>query len=220
MIAELISNPGAVLLTGAYGSGKTECALALAAALAPHGPVTLVEMDFVTPYFRVLDHRAALEALGVEVIAPVAHLAQNDAPALPPAAGEALCRPRGRTVVDLGGDPAGATVVAQFAPRLTEYQLWAVVNFSRPTTADPAQAAALLAEITAAARLRLTGLVSNTHLGPHTTPADLAGGLAQARALGELLGVPVVLQCAPAGITAPPGPPVLSITPRLKRPWD
>jgi hypothetical protein len=123
-------------------------------------------------------------------------------------------------VVDLGGDPVGATVVAQFAPRLTAYQLWAVVNFFRPTTATPADAAARLAEMAAASRLTLTGLVSNTHLGPATTPDDLAAGLAQARRLAKRLGLPVVLQCAPAGLPAPAGPPVLTITPRLKRPWD
>jgi hypothetical protein len=220
MIAELLPNPGTLILTGAYGSGKTECAMALAAALAAVGSVTLVDLDFVTPYFRVQDHRRALEALGIRLVAPDARVAQNDAPSLPPEAAEAICAPCGRTVVDLGGDPVGATVLGQFAPRLQRYELWAVVNFARPATDTLAHAAALLAEVVRATRLRLTGLVSNTHLGPYTTPVELATGLAQARALGAQLGVPVRMQCAPAGIAVPPGPPLLSITPRLRRPWE
>ncbi|HOF86682.1 MAG TPA: hypothetical protein PLZ36_01085 [Armatimonadota bacterium] len=219
-LAALLPTPGAVILTGAYGSGKTECAMALALALAAAGPVTLVDLDVVTPYFRALDHRAALAARGVRVVAPDGRLAHNDAPALPPAAAAALIHPRGRTIADLGGDPAGAVVLAQFASRLSACARWAVVNFARPTTATLDAAAALLAQVAAATRLPLTGLVSNTHLGAETTPADLADGLARCRALGDSLGVPVVLQCAPAGCAAPAGPPLLAITPRLRRPWE
>jgi len=219
-LTALVPSPGAVILTGAYGSGKTECAMALAVALTAAGPVTLVDLDVVTPYFRVLDHREELAARGVRVVAPNGTLAHNDAPALPPEAADVLVHPRGRTIVDLGGDPVGATVLAQFATRLPACGLWAVVNFARPTTATPDSAAALLARVVAATRLSLTGLVSNTHLGADTTPADLAEGLARCRTLGDILGVPVVLQCAPVGCAAPPGPPLLAITPRLRRPWE
>jgi hypothetical protein len=210
-----------LILTGAYGSGKTEIAMALATLLAAETPTALVDLDFVTPYFRVLDHRAALEALGVQVIAPEARVAQIDAPSLPAAAGDALCRPTGRAIVDLGGDAVGAVVLGQYAPRLTAYDLWAVVNFSRPTTETPAAAQAWLAAIIAATRLRLTGLISNTHLGVYTTAEDVLTGLAGTRALGEALGVPVTLCCAPAGLEVTvPDVPVLAITPRLHRPWE
>lgn len=41
-----------LILTGAYGSGKTECAMALAGILQEQAPVTLIDLDFVNPYFR------------------------------------------------------------------------------------------------------------------------------------------------------------------------
>jgi hypothetical protein len=218
---ERLSARPTLVLTGAYGSGKTECALALARAWAATQPVTLIDLDFVNPYFRVLDHTAALAREGITVIAPAPERAPIDAPALPAAAHEVLRRPRGRTIADLGGDPAGAVVAAQFAATLAEADVWAVVNFSRPTTADPAQAAALLHAIAAAARLRLTGLVSNTHLGPYTTADDLLGGLAQTRALGARMGLPVTLLCAPPALPLPAcGVPVLRFTPMLARPWE
>jgi hypothetical protein len=123
--------------------------------------------------------------------------------------------------VDLGGDPVGAVVLGQFAPELTTYDLWAVVNFARPTTSAPDAAAAWLEAVAAATRLRLTGLVSNTHLGPYTTADDVVGGLAQARTLGARLALPVVMLGAPAGLALPEvGLPVLPITPRLQRPWE
>lgn len=220
MITTLLPNPGMLILIGAYGSGKTECALALATALAPAGPVTLVDMDFVTPYFRAQEHRTELEARGVRVVAPETRAARMDAPALPVETAEVLCTPAGRTIVDMGGDPAGAVVIGQYAPRLPDYACWGVVNFARPMTETPELAAAFLTEIAGAARLHLTGLVSNTHLGALTTPDDLHAGLAAARKLGLLLALPVILQCIPAGLPAPAGPPALTITPRLRRPWE
>jgi hypothetical protein len=210
-----------LILLGAYGSGKTECILALAAALAAEAPVTLIDLDFVTPYFRSQDYTAEMARLGVHVLGPEARVAAIDAPALPAAAADALRQPVGHTLVDLGGDPAGALVLAQFAPTLPAYDAWAVVNFSRPTTPDVATAAALLHAVAGAARVRLTGLISNTHLGPFTTAEDILGGLAEAQALGAQLGLPVVRACAPVGLALPPLPvPLLMLPLRVKRPWE
>lgn len=212
---------GPCILTGAYGSGKTEIALALALEAAAQGPVTLIDLDFVTPYFRSQDVQQELSAHGVRLLAPEAHLAQIDAPVLPEGLEAALCQPVEPTIVDIGGDPAGAVVIAQFVPRMPAYECWVVVNFSRPTTATPALAEALLAEIAVTARLRFSGLISNTHLGPYTTADDVLAGLAQARGLAAQLGVPVVRVAAPAGLALPPLPePLLPITPRLRRPWE
>lgn len=217
-----IESASPLIITGAFGSGKTECALALAAQWARAGEVvSLVDLDFVNPYFRAQEHRAELEALGVEVIAPEARVAAIDAPSVPAGTRAALLRPRGRTIVDLGGDPAGAVVIAQFAPELRAYELWAAHNVFRPTTAEPEQAAALLAEIAGATRLRLTGLIAASHLGEDTTVDDVLDGLESTRAVAGLLGVPVVLLSAPAWLRLPAlEAPVLAITPRLKRPWE
>ena len=217
-----IKSASPLIITGAFGSGKTECALALAAAWARAGEaVSLVDLDFVNPYFRAQDHRAELEGLGVAIIAPEARVAAIDAPSVPAETRTALVHSRGRTIVDLGGDPAGAVVIAQFAAEMTQYDLWAAHNCFRPTTAEPAQAAALLAEIAGTARLRLSGLIAASHLGQHTTRDDVLAGLESTRAVAGLLGVPVVLVSAPAWLPLPAVEvPVLPITPRLKRPWE
>ncbi|HEY3379400.1 MAG TPA: hypothetical protein VGL77_18130 [Armatimonadota bacterium] len=210
------------ILTGAFGSGKTECALALACRLASAGEaVTLVDLDFINPYFRSQDHRSALQALGVQVVAPDVQVAQIDAPALPSGAREVIVHPNGHTLVDVGGDPAGAIVLGQFAPAMRDYELWAVVNFLRPTTATPEDAAAVLHEIAQATRLTLTGLISNTNLGEATTTAEILDGLAQCRILSGLLGIPIVLVGVPTGVTLPPLTiPCLTIARRLLRPWE
>lgn len=217
-----IESASPLIITGAFGSGKTECALALAAGWARAGEaVSLIDLDFVNPYFRAQDHRAELEGLGVTIIAPETRVAAIDAPSVPAETRSALVHPRGRTIVDLGGDPAGAVVIAQFAAEMTHYDLWAAHNCFRPATAEPEQTAALLAEIAGVARLRLSGLIAASHLGPHTTLEDIHAGLASTRAVAGLLGVPVVLVSAPAWLPLPAlEAPVLPITPRLMRPWE
>jgi hypothetical protein len=210
-----------LIITGAYGSGKTECALALALRRAADGPVTLVDLDFVNPYFRAQDHRDLLERRGVRVIAPDPQAGPIDAPSIPPATRQALLHPDGQTIVDLGGDPVGAVVIAQFAPALTHYTLWAVLNFARPMTADTASAGEMLRALTAATGLRVTGLISNTHLGAETTASDVLDGLTQTRAVSELHHLPVMLVAVPAWLDLPPvSLPVLPITPCLRRPWE
>lgn len=210
-----------LILTGAYGSGKTECALALAAEAAGEGPVTLVDLDFVTPYFRSQDYRSEMMSLGVRVIGPDARTAAVDAPSVPAEAVEALTRPTVYTVVDLGGDPAGALVLGQFAPLPEPYEAWGVVNFARPTTPDASRAAVVLTEIAAMARIRLTGLMSNTHMGPSTSEADESAGLAEAKVLGALMDLPVVRVAVPRGITLKSPPvPLLYLPLRVKRPWE
>jgi len=213
-----------LIITGSYGSGKTECALALAMRWAVEAPVTLIDLDFVNPYFRVQDQQVELARLGIKLLAPEERVAAIDAPSLPPATREYLLHPPGRTIVDLGGDPAGAIVIRQFADELNAgggYEMWAVVNGYRPTTSDPPQTAALLREIAVATGLRLTGLVSNTHLGAQTTVEDISEGLALARATGALLAVPVIMIGVPNWLTCPAlDVPLLPITPQLLRPWD
>jgi hypothetical protein len=161
-----------------------------------------------------------MEALGVRVVAPDPHNAALDSPALPAAAREAMVAPTGRTLVDLGGDPAGAIVIGQFAPYLTAYDCWAVVNFYRPTTPTPEAAAEVLRDIAAVTRLPITGLIGNTHVGAFTTPDDVLAGLEQLRVLAALLAAPIVLLCAPAGLSLPATDiPQLPIHPRLRCPW-
>lgn len=209
-----------LILTGAYGSGKTECAMRLAEMMAHDGPVDLVDLDFVTPYFRSQDHREEMASLGVRVIAPGRQWAALDAPAIPPEATESIIRPAGKTVVDLGGDPAGAIVIAQYAPRLGPYDFWAVVNGSRPETSDVASAAGMLREIVASSRLHLSGIISNTHLGDYTSEEDILTGISLSQGVGEELGIPVRLVAVREGLVCPNVPySILALRPRVRPPW-
>ena len=57
------------IITGHYGSGKTEYAVNLALRLAAEGKKTvLADLDIVNPYFRSYEQTQRLEAAGIRVI--------------------------------------------------------------------------------------------------------------------------------------------------------
>ncbi|HEY8464184.1 MAG TPA: ATP-binding protein, partial [Bacillota bacterium] len=76
------------IICGAYGSGKTEFAMAYAvkkaAATEGKAKTGLVDLDIVNPYFRSRDLATELEAEGVMVVSTPAGLETADLPALSP----------------------------------------------------------------------------------------------------------------------------------------
>ena len=188
------------ILCGHYGCGKTNLALnlALAAARTP-GPVTLCDLDIVNPYFRSSEYLGLLKVRGVRVIAPVFAGTTLDTPTLPPELASVFSPQSGRVFLDAGGDDAGVTALGGLAARLREtgYRMLYVVNRYRALSQTPEEAAALLREIEAASRLRATGIVNNSHLGPETALSCLLEAQGFARETARLTGLPLLYSTAP-----------------------
>lgn len=213
-----------VLITGHYGTGKTEFAVNLALALAGEGErVALADLDIVNPYFRSRERRELLEAAGVRLIATPQALADADVPALP-AELHALLEDRSvRGVLDIGGDPSGARVLARYRPRIVkeDYQLLYVVNANRPEVRTAERSVEVLRAIEAVTGLRCTGLVNNTHLCGETAPEDVREGALLAGEVSRLTGVPVVCHAAEARFADSLRD--LELFPmelRMKKPWE
>lgn len=212
------------LITGHYGTGKTEFAVNLALALAGEGErVALADLDIVNPYFRSRERRELLEAAGVRLIATPQALADADVPALP-AELHALLEDRSvRGVLDIGGDPSGARVLARYRPRILkeDYQLLYVVNARRPEVRTAERSVEVLRAIEAVTGLRCAGLVNNTHLCGETAPEDVREGALLAGEVSRLTGVPVICHAAEARFADSLRD--LELFPmelRMKKPWE
>lgn len=212
------------LVTGHYGTGKTEFSVNLALALAGEGArVALADLDIVNPYFRSRERRELLEAAGVRLVATSQALADADVPALP-AELHALLEDRAvRGVLDVGGDPSGARVLRRYRPRILreDYQLLYVINAARPEVRTAERSVEYLRAIEAVAGLPCTGLVNNTHLCGETTPETVREGALLAREVSRMTGIPVVCHAAEARFQNPlrdldPFP----IEIRMKKPWE
>lgn len=182
------------ILVGHFGSGKTEIAINGAQLLRRAGRrVVLVDLDVVKPYFRSRSARAVLAVQGIEMVAPLGENIFADLPIIVPAIRTAV-RDIARTVViDAGGDPTGARALGSLSDAIPEdgVETLAVVNFLRPFTATSEDAVQMVRAIEAAARLRVTGLVSNTHLLGETTAEVVLHGYKLAKQAGDALALPV-----------------------------
>ena len=212
------------IITGHYGTGKTEFAVNLALARAAEGAdVMLADLDIVNPYFRSRERKRLLEDAGVKLISSSQACSDADVPALP---AELLTILENRAVcgvLDIGGDPVGARVLARFQPKIVreDYQLIYVLNANRPEVREADSAIAYLRGIESTTGLTCTGIVNNTHLCGETTEAEIRKGAALAEAVSEATGIPVLCHVAEerfAPLLADLN--VFPITIKMKKPWE
>lgn len=183
------------IVTGHYGSGKTNLAVNLAADLKARGEeVTLVDLDIVNPYFRSADFAGQMAEKGIRVMAPQFANTNLDIPALGPEISAAFSGEfPGRVIVDVGGDDAGAFALGRYAAEASrrDYRMIYVVNFFRCLTREPQEALQVLREIEAASRLKGSALVNNSNLAGETSPGDIFASIAHAERTAEAAGLPL-----------------------------
>ena len=197
-MSEVFSFPRFIVLTGNYGSGKTEIALNLAFRFAALGEkTTLVDLDIVNPYFRSAEKAGELEKAGVRVLMPVFALTTVDIPALPPEIQSVFEQPSDRVIFDVGGDDTGAAALGRYAPafqknRSDTFSLL-VINCMRPLTETREDILDLAERIGKRGRLGTDGLINNTNLADQTEPEMLEWGEGIVSECAREMGTRIVL---------------------------
>lgn len=216
-----------VIITGNYGSGKTETAVNLAAVCRKIGKsVAIADLDLVNPYFRTREARIPLEAAGIRVVLPDRQYMHADLPILAPAVADILRNPADVTILDAGGDDVGVTVLAALSAVLKDrkIRMLQVINAFRPFTGDVAGCLKIQRQIEARAGLRMTGLVSNANLLNETTAEHVYQGYDLVQQVSAQTGLPVEFITATPEIRPQLDPdritcPILTIDRHLVPPW-
>ena len=214
------------IVTGHYGTGKTEFAVNLALALAEQRDnVVIADLDIVNPYFRSRERKKELEAVGVKLISSSQEAAHADIPALPAELFAIFQNRDIRGVLDIGGDPVGARVLARFQPKIVseDYELLFVINANRPEVKTVERAIDYMRKIEEITGLECRGLVNNTHLCGETSERDVRRGAELAAAVSRETGIPVRCHVAVERLAeslADLTEPVFPISIKMKKPWE
>ena len=203
---ELIRDTQYLVLTGNYGSGKTELALNLALQFSKEYRTTLVDLDIVNPYFRSGEKADEMRAAGVRMLMPTYAMTTVDIPALPAEIQSVFEVPSDRVIFDVGGDDTGAAALGRFYPsfmaRRDRTQVLFVVNCMRPLTMETEDIIDLAERVQQRGRLKIDLLVNNTNLADRTEPAMIEAGEKTVLACAEKMGISRVITAGKAEVLA------------------
>lgn len=189
-----------IVITGHYGSGKTNFAVNLALKEAKSGKrCTVIDLDIVNPYFRTADFEELFRENGITLRAPLYANSNLDIPALNIDL-RSIINETDRVIIDVGGDDEGAKALGRFADEISAagYEMLYVINKYRYLTKEPEEALALMYDIERAGGLRCTGIVNNSNLGAETTEEIVRGALKYAKNVAETAGLPLTATAAKA----------------------
>ena len=183
------------IITGHYGSGKTEFAVNYVKKLreSVDGRVAIADLDIVNVYFRSREKKEELEEKGIQVIASNLDTAVADVPAVSGAMTMPVINKEYQYVVDLGGNDVGTLVLGRIKPLLdhAEADFFIVVNAYRPNTSTPEGIIEQMENLEYAAGLKVTGFINNTNLVRETTAECLLHGDEVLKEVTKRTGVPV-----------------------------
>lgn len=198
------------VVTGHYGSGKTEFSVSLAMMLAnkgfsPYKRLALIDLDIANPYFRSRERRKTLENAGIQVYGShYDHEITAELPALGANIRTPLEDKECRVIVDVGGNDAGAIILNQFTKYFTEDEAMRliVVNANRPETRDADGVMEHLNAIEYKTGLHMDALVNNCHLLRETDEGCIEKGNRLCQEVCDRTGRFIWCNCYPEGIVS------------------
>lgn len=183
------------ILSGHFGSGKTEVAINLALSeRQKHEKVAINDLDIINPYFRSRDVSHLFQQRDVELISPNNRLATSDLPIVSGEIYRVLNDFRYRIIIDAGGDKDGATALGQYYNEWKDLspELLFVLNSNRPYVSTLEGALLMVRQIESASRLKVTGIINNANIGRETTLNDINKGFELSSSLSGKLDISLV----------------------------
>mgnify|MGYP001339329268 CR=1 FL=1 len=182
------------IIIGHYGSGKSEFSVNYAIKLAEMGrKVALADIDIVNMYFRSREKTREMEELGVKVIASHINTPAVEVPSISAEVYGPLQDESYDFVIDVGGDHVGARALGRYVDYFKEgeYDMFFVLNANRPETQSVDKVLEYMVKIQDVSRVKVTGIINNTHLLKATTVEDILRGQKLAMEVQDKTGIPL-----------------------------
>lgn len=182
-----------IILTGHYGSGKSEVSVNL--AMQSDDVDMLIDLDVINPYFRSREVEEKLTKKGIKVIGSTLKNSKgSDLPFISAASFQPIYNKNIKAIYDIGGDPAGAKVLRQYEQNLKQedYDMYLVVNVFRPDTSNADEIIMMKQNIEANSGLKINGLINNSNFIRQTTIDDIIESQKIIDEVSSKLNIPVV----------------------------
>ena len=225
-LPEFLDNTRLTVVVGHFGSGKTEFSINLALRLRQaHEPVALADLDVVDPYFRSRECAGMFRERDIRLISSAPNCHDADLPSMPPEVHVLTDNRDIWGVMDIGGDPSGARVLARYRRGLQENgaRLVCVINANRPLSDTADKCVDYIRRIEAACGMQVDALVNNTHCCHLTELSDILSGAEMAAEVTEKTGIPVMCHCVPERLYEQAAAQLDRVFPMelfMKKPWE
>lgn len=190
-----MSDKRITIVSGHYGSGKTNIAVNLALDLRQKQEnVAIADIDIVNPYFRTKDSEELLKSNGIRLICSDYANTNVDIPALPQDIYAITDDKSMHCILDVGGDERGALALGRISEKIVQedsYQMFYVVNKYRPLTSTPDDAIEIMREIENACKIKFTAIVNNSNLGEETTKETVLSSMEYVKEISQKTNIPV-----------------------------
>lgn len=183
------------IIIGHYGSGKSEFSMNYVTKLRDltDAKVAISDLDIVNVYFRTREKRDFLQSKNIMPIDSSIQATSLDLPAVSAQVTAPLTDKSYDYVIDVGGDDVGARVLGRFSHLVEkdDYDMFCVVNANREQTQTTSDVINHIRAIENSSKLKVTGLINNTHLVRETTIADILKGQELVKEVSNITNIPI-----------------------------
>ncbi|MGL5693753.1 MAG: ATP-binding protein [Peptostreptococcaceae bacterium] len=183
------------IIVGHYGSGKTEFAMNYVMKLREltKQNVAIADLDVVNVYFRTREKKELLKEANITPIDSSINVQTLDVPALSPKITTPINDKSYEYIMDVGGDNVGARVLGRYSNIIKnqEYDMLLVVNANREKTQTASEVIQYIDSIESSSKLKITGLINNTHLVKETSVKDILKGVKLVEEISNMSNIPV-----------------------------
>ena len=183
------------IIIGHYGSGKSEFSMNYVTILRDltDATVSISDLDIVNVYFRTREKRDFLQSKNIMPIDSSIQATSLDLPAVSAQVTAPLTDKSYDYVIDVGGDDVGARVLGRFSHLVEkdDYDMFCVVNANREQTQTTSDVINHIRAIENSSKLKVTGLINNTHLVRETTIEDILKGQELVKEVSNITNIPI-----------------------------
>ena len=183
------------IIIGHYGSGKSEFSMNYVTKLRDltDNKVAISDLDIVNVYFRTREKRDFLQSKNIMPIDSSIQATSLDLPAVSAQVTSPIIDKSYEYVIDVGGDDVGARVLGRFSHLVEkdDYDMFCVVNANREQSQTTSDVINHIRAIENSSKLKVTGLINNTHLVRETTIEDILKGQELVKEVSNITNIPI-----------------------------